>query len=299
MIASPTQPIRYVIGVDGGGTGTRARVTSPDGHRLGFAEGGPSALGQGVEQAWINVLDAVDQAFRAAGIEVPKREACALGLGIAGAIVRSRYERFLRAAPPVAYLAIDTDVFATLLGAHRGGPGAAVVAGTGSAGEALHANGDRVSLGGWGFPVGDEGSGAWLGLRALQRAQQALDARVARGSLVDAVLDTAGSSREALLAWCESASQRTYARLAPLVFEASATDPWANELLDEAARALDALALALDPEGALPLVVCGSVGVRLRPRLTDAVQRRLVEPAGDATDGALCLIRRTLASAAR
>lgn len=299
MIASHTEQVHYVIGVDGGGTGTRARVTLPDGAVLGFAEAGPSALGQGVEQAWANVLDAVDQAFRAAGVVAPRREACALGLGVAGAIVRTRYDRFLRAAPPFARLALDSDAYATLLGAHRGRPGAAVVAGTGSAGEALRDNGDRVSLGGWGFPIGDEGSGAWLGLRAMQRAQHALDGRVASGPLVHAIFDTAGASREALLAWCERAGQHAYGELAPLVFDASATDAWAMQLLDDAARSLEALALALDPAGALPLVVCGSIGRRLEPRFTAAVRSRLVEPAGDALDGALCLIRRTMASAAR
>jgi glucosamine kinase len=299
LIASPTEQVRYVIGVDGGGTGTRARVTLPGGAVLGFAEAGPSALGQGIEQAWASVLDAVDQAFRVAGVVAARREECALGLGVAGAIVRTRYDRFLRAAPPFARIALDSDAYATLLGAHRGRPGAAVVAGTGSAGEALRDNGDRVSLGGWGFPIGDEGSGAWLGLRAMQRAQHALDGRVAPGPLVNAIFDTAGSSREALLAWGELAGQHAYARLAPLVFDASATDAWAMQLLDDAALSLENLAMALDPAGALPLVVCGSVGRRLAPRFTAVVRSRLVEPAGDALDGALCLIRRTLASEAR
>ena len=296
--ARPPQ-VRYLVGVDGGGTATRARVTLPDGTILGFATAGPSALGQGIEQAWANVLDAVDRAFHAAGIAAPDREACALGVGVAGAIVRSRYEQFLRAAPPFTRIALDSDAYATLLGAHRGRPGAAVVAGTGSAGEALRANGDRVALGGWGFPIGDEGSGAWLGLRAMRHAQHALDGRVESGPLVRAVFDTAGSSREALLAWCERAGQHAYAGLAPLVFDASATDPWAMQLLDDAAASLEALAIALDPGGGLPLVVCGSVGQRLESRFTAATRSRLIEPAGDALDGALCLIRRTLASSAR
>jgi glucosamine kinase len=298
LTASHTEQVHYVVGVDGGGTGTRARVTSPAGAVLGFAEAGPSALGQGIEQAWANVLDAVDRAFRAAGIVVPRRESCALGLGVAGAIVSSRYEGFLRAAPPFARLALDSDAFATLLGAHGGRPGAAVVAGTGSAGEALYDNGERVSAGGWGFPIGDEGSGAWLGLRAMQRAQQAVDGRVAPGTLVHAIFDVAGSSREALLAWCERAGQHAYAGLAPLVFDASATDHWAMQLLDDGARSLEGLAMALDPAETLPLVVCGSIGQRLEPRFTKTVRSRLVEPAGDALDGALCLIRRAMASAA-
>lgn len=53
--------------------------------------------------------------------------------------------------------------------------------GTGSVGGALLTNGRKLSVGGWGFPSGDEGSGAWLGLRAAQLAQQALDGRPLAG----------------------------------------------------------------------------------------------------------------------
>jgi glucosamine kinase len=296
LIEKTNPRIRFVIGVDGGGTGTRARVTLPEGRVLGYAEAGPSALGQGIEQAWDNVQKAVDLAFRAAGVVPPGHDECALGLGLAGAIVRARYDRFLRAAPRYARLALDSDVYTTLLGAHRGRPGVAVVAGTGSAGEALHENGDRVSLGGWGFPVGDEGSGAWLGLRAIRRAQHALDGLVEPGPLVHAVYDAAGSSRETLLAWGESAGQHAYASLAPLVFDASERDAWAAQILDEAAGSLERLAAALDPRGALPLVVRGSIGQRLQSRFTTAIRSRLVEPAGDALDGALRLIRRAMAA---
>ena len=92
-------------------------MTSPDGAVVGFAEAGPSALGQGIEQAWANVLDAIDRAFRAAGVFVPRRESCALGLGVAGAIVRTRYEGFLRAAPPFARL---PEIIPDLLHVHPG-----------------------------------------------------------------------------------------------------------------------------------------------------------------------------------
>jgi glucosamine kinase len=64
------------------------------------------------------------------------------------------------------------------LGAHGGGPGAIVAAGTGSIDEALRHDGEHVSVGGWGYPVGDEGSGAWLGMCAMREAQLASDGRL-------------------------------------------------------------------------------------------------------------------------
>ena len=283
--------IRYLAAVDGGGTRTRACVARADGTVIACGEAGPSALGQGVEQAWTHVLLALERAFRAAGVANWDPRECALGLGLAGAIVASRHHAFLQAKPRAfAHLTLATDGYTLLLGAHDGQPGAVVAAGTGSVGEALRRDGSHVVIGGWGYPVGDEGGGAWLGMRAMRETQRALDGRAPAGPLVRAVRAAVAADRDALLAWMETAGQHAYASLAPLVFETAATDPVAERLLIEAARALDAIATALDPQGTLPLVVAGSIGTRLAPRLSGTARARVVEPAGDAIDGALRLV---------
>lgn len=287
-------PIRYLIGIDGGGTGTRARLTRLDGEVLGHANSGPSALGQGVQQAWNNVSEVIERSFIAAELSRWQPEECGVGLGLAGAIVPKHSRDFLQMANRFGKIELANDGYTTLLGAHGGRAGAVVAAGTGSIGEALRPNGEWVSVGGWGYPVGDEGSGAWLGMSAMREAQRATDGRAQAGSLVQAIWRVAGISREALLAWCGAAGQHAYAGLAPLVFETADTDPKAEQLLNATARALDDIVLALDPEGRLPLVVSGSIGQRLQDRLASAIRDRLVEPEGDAIDGALCLIRRQL-----
>ena len=86
---------------------------------------------------------------------------------------------------------------------------------------------------------------------------------------------------------------------APLVFDTEASDTKAAQLLTDAARALDGIAQALDPDGRLPLVVSGSVGARLQGRLAPSIRVRLVEPAGDAVDGALLMIRARLEATGR
>jgi len=286
--------LRFVIGVDGGGSGTRARLATRSGAVIGNGDAGPSALGQGIETALANVRHAISLAFVNAGVPVPAPAACALGLGLAGAHLPARCEAFVRAAPRFGRLVLDTDAYTALLGAHRGQPGAIVAAGTGSIGEALCRDGRRLFVSGWGFPVGDEGSGAWLGLRAMREAQRALDGRAQVGPLVRAVWRAAGSTRETLLDWCEHAGQNAYAQLAPLVFECAHTDPWADAQLDNAARALENIAAALDPDATLPLVITGSIGQRLAPRIAAATRARCVVPAGDALDGALYLIRQAI-----
>lgn len=284
------QGIRYLIGIDGGGSGTRACLASPDGARLGYGEAGSSGLGRGIQESWRQVQFAIDRAFTAAGLARAAQDECAAGMGIAGAHSREHADEFLRVAPPFARLRLDTDSFIALLGAFGGRPGAIVVSGTGSVGEALHPDGRRQVAGGWGYPVGDEGSGAWLGLHAMRATQRALDGRGPSGPLARAVLAATGATRDVLQDWCENAGQRAYAQLAPLVFDAAATDPAAEALLVRAALALEEVATALDADGALPLAVYGSVGQRLLPRFGARVGARCVTPAADALDGALRLV---------
>lgn len=286
--------IEFLVGVDGGGTATRALVARRDGRVIGQGQAGPSALGQGIESAWVQVQLAIGNAFASAGISSAPWERCALGAGLSGVSNRPWRDEFVAGNVGFARLIAETDSFTMLLGAHGGKPGAIVAAGTGSIGEVLRPDGTRFSVGGWGFPVSDEGSGAWLGLRAVRLAQCATDGRINAGALVRHVWATCGADRDALQAWCDRAGQFAYAQLAPAVFESEAADPAAAQLLANAAASLDAIALALDPQGGLPLAVCGSIGRRLAPRLSPAVRSRLVDAAAGPSTGALTLIRRAV-----
>src|SRR5688572_26377236 len=114
--------IEYLIGVDGGGTGTRARIAGRDGAALGQGESGPSGLSLGIARAWDAVLDAGRKAFSAAGVPFdPAR--CAIGLGLAGVHNGEWADQFRQANPGFAALALDTDAYTTLLGAHGGSAG--------------------------------------------------------------------------------------------------------------------------------------------------------------------------------
>jgi len=284
----------YLLGVDGGGSGTRVRLIAPAGQVLGHGEAGPSGLAQGVEQAWRHIELAVARAFAEAGLSAPQPAQCALGLGLAGVHAPALAQAFMRAAPAYRMITLDSDAGTAVLGAHGGQPGAIVAAGTGSVGEVLRADGTRKQVGGWGFGVGDEGSGAWLGLGAMREAHRALDGRAHAGALAQAVWRVAGGQREALVDWCSGAGQHGFAKLAPLVFDNADADGAARQLLMEAAVALGELAQALDPAGTLPVALMGSVARRLNPWLDPSLRERCVEPQGDAIDGALLLIRRAL-----
>ena len=286
--------IEYLLGVDGGGTGTRVLLASRSGSVLSQATAGPSALGQGVAAAWQQIGIATRAAFATAGIALPDWSQCAMGAGLSGANNPPWAEEFLATNPGFRQLVLESDAFTALLAGHGGKPGAMVAAGTGSIGEALYADGTRRQVGGWGFPVGDEGSGAWMGLRAMAHAQQAMDGRVAPGPLATRIHAQYGPDRDALQRWSASAGQFEFAQLALLAFECAQHDTVAQQLLTEAAAAIAAVALALDPHGVLPVAIYGSVGRQLIPHLDAGLRSRCVESPQDAVHGALSLVHQLL-----
>lgn len=284
--------VDYVVGVDGGGTSTRARVATAEGDILGEGVAGPSGLMQGIDQAWYNISRAIELALaqypEGHGLPPLKPHNTVLGLGLAGANDAALRARFL-AANPGYRLHVESDAFTALLGAHGGGPGVIVIVGTGSVGQALHGDGSRTSAGGWGFPSGDEGSGAVLGLKAANLAQKVLDGMHLRCPLSDAVLRYTGSNRAALLDWCCHAGQADYARLAPLVFDCEDRDEYAAALIEESMLCIEQISTALDPAKVLPVTLLGSIGKRLANRVSSDLRPRVRVPEGDAMDGALAL----------
>ena len=286
--------VDYLIGIDGGGSGTRALVQRIHGETVGTGSAGPSALGQGVPQAWDNVQAAVRRAFEGAGLSMPTWNRCALAAGLSGVSHAPWREAFLAADPGLARLEAETDSFTMLFGAHGGQPGVIVIAGTGSIAEALRADGSRATVGGWGFRVDDEGSGGWLGLQAVRHGLAAFDGRVNASPLARRVWMHCGDEREPLQDWCEQSGQFEYAQLARAVFECESTDPVAARLLQEATAALEDLVLAIDPRGRLPVAMAGSIGERLASRMRPALRSRLVPARAGAAEGALMLARRLL-----
>jgi glucosamine kinase len=285
---------QYLIGVDGGGSGTRALVQPVRGGDALAGTAGPSALQQGIPQAWDNVLLAVRRAFEAAGRPVPAWEDCALAAGLSGVSHGPWRDAFLARNPGFAVLDAETDSYTMLLGAHGGQPGAILIAGTGSIAEALRADGSRATVGGWGFRVDDEGSGGWLGLQAVRHGLAAFDGRANPSPLARKVWLHCGDEREALQEWCGAAGQFEFAQLARAVFECEDSDPAAARLLAQATSALEELALAIDPRGRLPLAVAGSIGERLAPRMRPFVRSRIVPAQAAAAQGALMLARRAV-----
>ncbi|HKG75848.1 MAG TPA: BadF/BadG/BcrA/BcrD ATPase family protein [Aestuariivirgaceae bacterium] len=282
-------PPALFIGIDGGGSRCRARIRDSAGRMLGEAEGGPSNIYQDLPTALATILATASKAAQAAGVLPEELHA---GLGIAGFITSVAAESIAAADFPFASAVADNDAYAACIGAFAGANGGIVIAGTGSIGLAL-IDGKRLMVGGWGFALGDHGSGAWLGHHAVRRAALAIDGLLQPTPLIEALLKTVGQDRLHLTRWSSQAAPKDYARLAPLVFEAAVKgDVQAMTIVIEGAAAISNLGRALLARGAGRLCLLGGLAKVYPPYLDADVRASLALPVADAVDGAIMMARR-------
>jgi len=279
------------LGVDGGGTGCRARFEDGGGTVLGQGIAGPATTRLGIEK----LSAAIEAAWRAAAIEAGLSDGdlrrVRAGFAVAG-FNRKGFPEALRALPhPFASVAFDTDAMAACLGAHDGADGAIVIVGTGSVGIGRVAGRD-LRVGGYGFPISDEGSGADLGLQAVRVALRAHDGRHETSALLRAVMARFGDDPIAAVEWMDRASATEYATFAPLVMRhADAGDPAARRIVQGAAEQIDGLVRALIAQGAPRVALLGGLASALEAWLSPDVRRRLTPPLKDAVSGAIRLAR--------
>jgi glucosamine kinase len=286
------------LGVDGGGSGCRAVLALGDGRVVGRGAGGSAnPFAVGVEAAWQSVVQAARAALAQAGLEpgaLANIHAC---LGLAGIDRPGVREAFLAAAPPLASLRLESDVHVALVGAFGREEGALLIAGTGSIAYAVTAGGVRHRVGGWGFTVGDEGGGAWLGRAAVRAALHAFDGRGPATTLQEVVFARWGPDVAALSGRVRAATPRDYAAFAPdALAAAEGGDAVAARLRDEAVAQLALLTRALErrlPAGKVAFSVAGSLAKALfgllKPQLPLRLREGYREPRAPAEEGALWL----------
>jgi glucosamine kinase len=280
-----------LLGIDGGGTRCRARLCAASGAQLADAVAGPANIRLGFKTAMISVMSAAEECLDQAGL--PKRDlnritAC---LALAGAseptqLALAKWHKY-----PFAHTILVTDAQAACVGAHAGGDGGVIVVGTGTIGWG-ELKGRQHRVGGWGLPISDEGSGAWIGCEALRRVLWAHDGRVPWTGLLDDLFNHFRRDPHAIVRWTTRASTRDYGSFAPLVVgHAAKQDPAAIELMQRAAGHIDALAARLLSAGVRPLALVGGLADAMAPWVSSDTKSHLIQPAGDALDGAIRLAR--------
>ncbi len=242
MSAGPLDPSPLVVGVDGGGTRTRVLLADIDGRPLARVEGEATALRPGEERQSADIIIAlVREALVAA--ERTETRPSTIVVGVAGG-GQERAAQALWQALASSRLADDVNVVSdaeiALDDAFGDAAGVLLVSGTGSVAFARAPDGRIERCGGWGPVMGDEGSGAWLGRRALSVITAAQDGREPETTLGGAILTALeAESLESLIPWAADATPADFAALAPVVAQvASQGDLRANALVSLAVEEL-------------------------------------------------------------
>ena len=278
-----------LLGVDGGGTNCRARLCAFSGQLLGEATTGPANLRLGLQQSFAEILDAAAQCLSQAGLQrshLGKIVAC---LALAGASEPTYLAAAQSFSHPFRRTIVTTDAHAACLGAHGDNDGGVIVAGTGTVGWAV-VRGQIHRVGGWGMPISDEGSGAWLGCEAVRRLLWALDGRIGwtgllRHSATSSTTIPMPSSpgRMRLLRVISRRSLRTFLNTP------RRTIRWrANWLVWPHVISISSL-IGSSPSARRGLRWSEGVHPSSFRSLAERTKLHLVEPAGDALSGALHL----------
>ena len=281
---------RLFIGVDGGGSRTRARLRDEFGKLLGEAEAGPGnvRLPNGYEEN----IKVCGLALAAAGLGENELGRVHAGFGLAGAQQDSDLQDVLDRRHPFATLSVDTDAFAAWLGAFGGRDGAILILGTGSCGLAV-INGKRTSVGGWGFDIADDGSGAALGQRAIRHALWALEGMAPCTPFAEDVLADFGREAQNATLWAADATPGDFAAYAPRAFDhAERGDELAVGVVRECADGATMLVDRLCGLGAKSVAMIGGLFPRILPWLDNSARLVMVEPSADAVEGAILMAQR-------
>jgi glucosamine kinase len=269
-----------IVGVDGGGSKTLAMVADERGGEIVTVDGGPSAVRPGgVEESATTIAATIRDAMAAAGMShvVPK-VICVGVAGVGREGERQALWQALASADVGEDVVVHTDATIALDDAFGDGPGILLIAGTGSIAYGRGPTGSTARCGGWGPVIGDEGSGAWIGRRALSIVTAAHDGREPPTSLTGALLTAAEVDQvDDLIAWAAGATPASLAGLAPAVTAAAeGGDLRANALLSLAVEELGlhvrtlARRLFVDEQAAAPVALSGGLlsrGAPLRRRL--------------------------------
>ncbi|HEX7730667.1 MAG TPA: BadF/BadG/BcrA/BcrD ATPase family protein [Terracidiphilus sp.] len=223
-----------VLGIDGGGTRTRASIV--EGARtLAFAEHGSiKRLRVGAELAEANLRALLTEVVAQAGVSA--MDAATVGVASATMPGVAEWIGAVLCEFGVRQFEIVGDEFIALDAAFKGGPGILQIAGTGSNCIGRAPNGSRTSAGGWSSRLGDEGSGYWIGLHSVRRALHAYD-REEPTRVLDVVGKIWGThTLEELVNLGDSTPGPDFAALAPAISQlAEEGDAVAAGVMEQAA----------------------------------------------------------------
>ena len=235
------RPSVVLLGVDSGGSHTSVAIGDAQGRVLARAEGPGSAMRPGgAERSAAVIFDVAGRAATEARVSLPAVFAVVGAAGAGSAPQQEALAAALTAAGVATRVNVRPDIEIALAGALGDGPGILINAGTGSIACARAPDGTLHRAGGYGWQLGDEGSGYWFGRRALGAAGRSQDGREESSTLLERLLVALSlRSLDDLVRWSATATPAQVASLAPHVLNAAREgEHVAQRIVEDAAAEL-------------------------------------------------------------
>lgn len=171
--------MKYVVGIDGGGTKTKLTVCDSNGQVLHSAISGPSnILSSGYDVAKRSITQVIEEGLVGSGYNLDECEGLCIGVaGAARESVKKQLEEIIRGTGYKGNLMITHDAETALMGGTNGDEGILIIAGTGAICYGQTNEGITHRVSGWGHIIGDEGSAYSIGVKIINAVMKAYDGR--------------------------------------------------------------------------------------------------------------------------
>lgn len=271
---------RMYLGIDGGGSKCKAiLVDVGTGKLLGTGLAGAANPFNNYELAIASIVLAAQRALEEAKVDSTLLASITAGIGLAGVNIPESMVKMQQWLHPFKQIFVTTDLEVACLGAHNGEDGAIIIAGTGSCGFSM-IDKALLTIGGHGFPHGDKGSGAWLGLQVVKKVLLSLDGLAPPSLMTPLLLNQLNCENTVQL--IDTVAKQTstfFAQLAFIVFEAARQqDTLALDIVNEGAQYINCLAQRLLKDNPPRLSLIGGLTPVLSPWLDETLQQQLEAP---------------------
>ncbi|MCF6301968.1 MAG: hypothetical protein L3J13_02000 [Devosiaceae bacterium] len=256
--------------LDMGGTGTRGVLFDFEGNELARAVGKAGALSLGAQQSFNAISDIWDKVCLTSGHNSKNTSCVNIALGIAGSGLKKQTEHLRQLLSQFSNVVITGDGYGALIAASKGKPGALISVGTGVGALRLGSDGKTLAVSSWGFPAGDKGGGAWLGLTLFSDFLNAMDMIFSAPpiplTLMDQIKEITGKNTQSIMGWQQNARPGDFGKLAPIIVAgAKEGDTYCQGLLNKAARHIARIAQTLQSEETKTIFLSGGLGPVLYP----------------------------------
>ena len=231
------------MGIDAGGSTLRVGLFSETLECLHLEEfqetANPSIIG--FEKVGILLRSSLIETLKEASVE-PLEVQC-IGAGMAGADQAAEWlKKEFVSLFPKSRITVAPDYEIALIGAHGRRYGILILSGTGSSACGINVAGELVRSGGWGYLIGDEGGGYWLGLQTIKAAAKVADGFEEKTGLYQKIFHHLNISHpDDLISWTYNpvTTNRKIAQISELVIDVAASgDPVATKIVESAAEHL-------------------------------------------------------------